>query len=291
MPTIHEGGSFETFNDPGGNPLIAINRDGTVSTLGIDFADGTKQVTAATGSGGVVSVFGSTGTITTLNNPSFTGVTSIANGSDAGAVLVIGTPLGAPVDKGGILMTGTNTEAPDLEIHNIFSAGIQLFTHSNSNFRAPSITLNRSEGTQVTPTILTNGDSLGYIEFAGFHDGMYDNNAFLMQVLATENWTSSAQGCRLDIYCTPNGQPTSNNIKAMTIGGDAIGTVTVGRNLSVGGNSAGGGLILPLSSSPTSVATAGITGQIAWDATKFYVCTAGGAAGAATWKATALSAV
>lgn len=43
--------------------------------------------------------------------------------------------------------------------------------------------------------------------------------------------------------------------------------------------------------SPTSAATAGVTGQIAWDASKIYVCTAGGIAGAATWKAAALSAV
>jgi hypothetical protein len=52
MATIKEGGSFETFNDPRGNPLISINRDGTISTLGIDFADGTKQITA-TSSGAV----------------------------------------------------------------------------------------------------------------------------------------------------------------------------------------------------------------------------------------------
>ena len=43
--------------------------------------------------------------------------------------------------------------------------------------------------------------------------------------------------------------------------------------------------------SPTSAGTAGVTGQIAWDATHIYVCTAGGIAGAATWKAAALSAV
>lgn len=43
--------------------------------------------------------------------------------------------------------------------------------------------------------------------------------------------------------------------------------------------------------SPTSAATAGITGQLAWDGSNIYVCTAGGTAGAATWKKAALSAV
>lgn len=42
--------------------------------------------------------------------------------------------------------------------------------------------------------------------------------------------------------------------------------------------------------SPTSAATAGVTGQLAWDATNLYICTVGGAAGSATWKKVLLSA-
>ena len=52
MAILKEGGKFETFNDVKGNPLVSINRDGTVSAIGIDFADGTKQTTAASGGGG-----------------------------------------------------------------------------------------------------------------------------------------------------------------------------------------------------------------------------------------------
>lgn len=48
---------------------------------------------------------------------------------------------------------------------------------------------------------------------------------------------------------------------------------------------------IPTGGSPTSAGTAGITGQIIWDANNIYVCTHGGIAGAATWKAAALSAV
>jgi hypothetical protein len=43
--------------------------------------------------------------------------------------------------------------------------------------------------------------------------------------------------------------------------------------------------------SPTSSSTAGVTGQIIWDTNNIYVCTQGGIAGSATWKAAALSSV
>ncbi|HLX83808.1 MAG TPA: hypothetical protein VKR59_07910 [Terriglobales bacterium] len=52
-----------------------------------------------------------------------------------------------------------------------------------------------------------------------------------------------------------------------------------------------GYIVLSTTTSPTSAATAGQTGQIAWDSGKIYVCTSGGAAGAATWKAATLTAV
>jgi hypothetical protein len=41
---------------------------------------------------------------------------------------------------------------------------------------------------------------------------------------------------------------------------------------------------------PSSGATAGVTGQIAWDTGFIYICTVGGGAGSATWKKAALTA-
>jgi len=53
----------------------------------------------------------------------------------------------------------------------------------------------------------------------------------------------------------------------------------------------GNSLRISTSSSPTSAATAGTAGEIRWDSGFLYVCTASGAAGAAVWKRTALTAV
>jgi hypothetical protein len=78
-------------------------------------------------------------------------------------------------------------------------------------------------------------------------------------------------------------------------GGANNGTLTNG-NLYVGSSVVGGvptvaSLVLTATLSPTSVGTAGKTGQIAWDANKIYVCTAGGTTGNAVWKGVAISAV
>ena len=38
--------AFVKWNDPIGNPLVSINRDGTITTQGITFSNGTEQTTA-----------------------------------------------------------------------------------------------------------------------------------------------------------------------------------------------------------------------------------------------------
>ena len=42
MGTLLEGGSFETWNDPKGNPLLALNRDGSVIGQSLGFMDGSR---------------------------------------------------------------------------------------------------------------------------------------------------------------------------------------------------------------------------------------------------------
>lgn len=199
--------------------------------------------------------------------------------------LTVAAPAG---NNNKIILQGSTTRATTLELHNSFASGIDIYAHADIDFRAPTLIQYRSRGTQALPTAILNNDSLGYIEFAGYTGSVYDNNALLMQVLATENWSGTNRGTKLDIYVIPTG--ASVNIKAISIGGDSTGTITIGRALSVGGNVSGttAGLILPIAGSPTSAGTAGITGQIAWDSSNWYVCTSGGIAGSATWKKAAL---
>jgi hypothetical protein len=45
-PKLFEGKAFESWNDPYGNRLISINRDGTISVQGLVFPDGSYQASA-----------------------------------------------------------------------------------------------------------------------------------------------------------------------------------------------------------------------------------------------------
>ncbi len=75
------------------------------------------------------------------------------------------------------------------------------------------------------------------------------------------------------------------------VGWSLLGSGTINVSASTSVSLTAPQVAIPNSGSPTSAGTAGITGQIIWDASNIYVCTHGGAAGHATWKAAALSAV
>jgi hypothetical protein len=55
--------AFERWLDPDGNPLVSINRDGTLTTTGVRFADGSEQTSASSSGGGVSSWDGRTGAV------------------------------------------------------------------------------------------------------------------------------------------------------------------------------------------------------------------------------------
>jgi hypothetical protein len=88
---------------------------------------------------------------------------------------------------------------------------------------------------------------------------------------------------------------TSNANATQDVGLSRVSAGVLGVGNGTQGNASGtlnaAKLIENATLSPTSAATAGTTGQIAWDSGNIYVCTAGGVAGAATWKAASLAAV
>jgi hypothetical protein len=137
MPPIKEGGSFETFNDPQGNPLIALNRDGTILTRGIDFADGTKQSTGS--SGGTLSTpaifipgVGTDPRSAALGMSTF----SLANSAVTGiAYFIFSTPYVIPVNQIRLFLT---TAASNLSaIFGVYNASQNLL-YSTGSFIIPA---------------------------------------------------------------------------------------------------------------------------------------------------------
>jgi len=84
--------TFVSWKDPDGDPLVAVNRDGTISAQGVIYGDGTKQTTASGGGTGIldISFTLSSAQILALNT---TGIQVIAAPGTGKYINVIGASL------------------------------------------------------------------------------------------------------------------------------------------------------------------------------------------------------
>jgi hypothetical protein len=221
--------------------------------------------------------------------------------------------------NGGLTIVGNLAVDHILEVHNNYAVGIDLYTHSDAEFRAPYINLYKTRGTQTAPTpVMFTGyerDSIGGINFGGW-DGSGYFSAAAIYSQSDEDWSDAHHGGHISIYGTdpgantqqlaqfggvdPNGNPYVGNIifyRPLTWGSNSdvnVGLFPVGseRTLKVrtADNSAdanliAGSFIESTSHTPSSANDTCTTGQIAWDATFIYVCIAPN-----TWKRAAISA-
>src|ERR1022692_1271220 len=71
---------------------------------------------------------------------------------DVNGNLEIGANPAPDSANGGLTMVGNLANSHALEVHNNYAVGIDLYTHSDQEFRAPFINLLKSKGTQTAPT-------------------------------------------------------------------------------------------------------------------------------------------
>lgn len=125
------------------------------------------------------------------------------------------TPLGPMTTIQGLIVNQlpSGGYAP-IEVHAFFSNGMDLYTHSDTAFRGPTIDLFKSRGTQAVPTTVSSGDNLGYINIGG-----YDGAAYAAPVSvtskATETWSSTAHGSNIVFSVCQN--TTTSQLIAMLI--------------------------------------------------------------------------
>lgn len=146
----------------------------------------------------------------------------------AGAVLT--NPPGSQTIQGP---TGNSTlflEGPlatgslALEIDNQFSAGITVFSHSNTGFRGPVINTGRSEGTQAAPTVVNAADVLGYYQALGFNGTGYVSGG-TFECFAQQTWSVANNGTYCQLYSTPTNtaSPVASLTLGSTVGGSGVG--------------------------------------------------------------------
>src|SRR5512142_3389905 len=93
--------------------------------------------------------------------------------------------------NGGLTMVGNLAVSNILEVHNNYAVGIDLYTHSDQQWRAPYINLYKTRSTQTDPSrVLFTGyelDSIGGINFGGW-DGSQYYPAAAIYTQTDEDW-------------------------------------------------------------------------------------------------------
>lgn len=144
--------------------------------------------------------------------------------------------IGTTTPNSALTIIGDAT-ARILEIHNNWAVGADLYSHSDTGFRAPVINLYKSKGTIDAPTAVTNGNQLGYLQLGG-HGGRGYGRGIIIQGNAEENWSPSSGASSLSFLINPAGS-FNDPIERMRIaasGNVGIGTTSPYAKLSVAGS-------------------------------------------------------
>lgn len=152
--------------------------------------------------------------------------------------------------QGGSEFTTTVLVTADfpIETHSNFAVAMHAYTHADAGFRAPYLNFYKSRGTQLDPTPVTltgyELDSIGGINFGGWNGEEYAVGCGIYSQ-TDENWSPTAMGCHISIYCTSRGETVTPQIiqfSGLDPTDQAAGTGTIDTNIisfrpiSFGGN-------------------------------------------------------
>lgn len=216
-----------------------------------DAAKGTDLVFLTTASGAAV-----TATALTLNASlgSFAGaVQCIGTATTSGGIVArsSGTISANPAGYGGSNMAGQFLVAESSAF------GYTIF-ESAGNAQGHALAFRASRGTYSARTACLSNDMLGQVDFGGYTSaGASLNGKGVIRCVASENWSTTATGTRLEFFTTANTTLTTTVRLTIQDGGkcvfnsNAINVVTA--------------------QTPATSAAAGATGDIAWDDNYLYI--------------------
>src|SRR4029077_19153451 len=99
------------------------------------------------------------------------------------------------------------------------SGGETIAVNSNTSFRNPSFTMERSEGTASLPLAINNGDTIATWVLAG-HDGTAFGEAFDITATSTQTWTPSSRGSQVVFSIVKAGTTTPTTVLTLDKNGN-----------------------------------------------------------------------
>lgn len=194
---------------------------------------------------------------TTINSVWSTSGTDIYNNNTGNVGIGTSTP------DGELEVVSTNTNVP---------RGILSTHYSNSSVHDAHIWLRKARGTLGSPSAVQNGDEIGAIKFRGYNNGngFHTNDQTEIVAVATENFTSTANGSYLKFMTTPNG--SANGLERLRI--DQSGNLNItGNSNELNRTSTGNANLIPLayasvsSNGNVNASTGNFTSSNFWDNT------------------------
>ena len=132
--TLELGNSFQKFKDPQGNPLISINRDGSVNCLSLNFSDGTSQTFSSTNGHGVYNVLAFGAQCDGITDDS-TAVQAAINAAGGGGVVLFPTGtcvVGATIIlPSGVTLAGTGRASTIIQGSGSLPASVNVVETAN----------------------------------------------------------------------------------------------------------------------------------------------------------------
>jgi len=223
-----------------GDPIVGFQLSGTSQfTMGVD--DSTTNDDFVISDGSVLgtndrlTIDGSTGAVSVTQNLTVDSGTLFVDSSANTVSINSLTPVAGSAAGLLTITESAGTNIP-LVVHMSHAIGPEFYTHSNTGFRAPTISLLRSEGTATAPTALSGAVRLGYIGFSG-HDGSGYFGGSEISSSSSEAWSGSAHGTDLYFSTTASGTTTLlERLRLAHNGNIGINTVTPLSRLDLFGN-------------------------------------------------------
>jgi hypothetical protein len=121
---------------------------------------------------------------------------------------------------------GVGTAAPERGLHVVGLTGADgaIIIHSADNGATtkPFIDFRRARGTHASPSAIQSGDSIMQLAITGYLTSAYDSARRVLEVIASEAWSSTAGGYGWDLYVRTNGTVGAPTLAVRLTNGGAV---------------------------------------------------------------------